>query len=122
LNVIKFFLGIVFKSPYNFTIVGCLEEHYGQDITKPILVNCISDMTPPDEKYGPFQNYFGIYQPSQDTYFYNFNKSSDHTALISVSMALIILDSNYTPDMGPAAIQMNAFDSGKVIKRNCNYI
>ncbi|CAB4416561.1 unnamed protein product [Rhizophagus irregularis] len=101
----------IFKSEYNFTIAGCIEEHYTQDF-KSSMVNCISDMTHPDEKRGPSQAYFGTYQPSKDTFFYTFNKSSDHTLTGSVVIGLIILDTNYTFASSQALIQIVAFDSG----------
>lgn len=77
------------------------------------MVNCISDMTHPDEKRGPSQAYFGTYQPSKDTFFYTFNKSSDHTLTGSVVIGLIVLDTNYTSASNQALIQIVAFDSGK---------
>ncbi|CAB4495224.1 uncharacterized protein OCT59_010266 [Rhizophagus irregularis] len=101
----------IFKSEYNFTIAGCIEEHYTQDF-KSSMVNCISDMTHPDEKRGPSQAYFGTYQPSKDTFFYTFNKSSDHTLTGSVVIGLIVLDTNYTSASNQALIQIVAFDSG----------
>ncbi|UZN99230.1 uncharacterized protein OCT59_000510 [Rhizophagus irregularis] len=70
----------IFKSDYNFTIITCLENH----------INYKSDITHPDETYGPSQLYLGFYQPSP------------------------VNDDNYTPDQPVQAI--TAFDSGKVIK------
>ncbi|CAB4493426.1 unnamed protein product [Rhizophagus irregularis] len=73
----------IFKSDYNFTIITCLENH----------INYKSDITHPDETYGPSQLYLGFYQPSP------------------------VNDDNYTPDQPvQAIIDITAFDSGKVIK------
>ncbi|RGB29339.1 hypothetical protein C1646_766736 [Rhizophagus diaphanus] len=109
----------IFKSEFNFTIVACIEEHNTQDF-KTSMVNCISDMTHPDEKRGPSQAYFGTYQPSKDTFFYTFNKSSDHTLMSSIVIGLIILDTNYTSASSQALVQIVAFDSG--YKTPINYI
>ncbi|GBC04962.1 hypothetical protein RclHR1_05970019 [Rhizophagus clarus] len=62
----------------------------------------MSDTTHPDEKYGPAQNYFGSYQPSQDVRFFsNLNESTSYSAMTTVSISLIINDNNYTSDAQP---------------------
>ncbi|RGB29338.1 hypothetical protein C1646_766735 [Rhizophagus diaphanus] len=67
-------------------------------ISDPKMVDCMSDMTLPDIKYGSIQVYLGAYQPSQDIMFYNLTN-----------------DSNYTSDeLFQPSFEINAFDSGLI--------
>ncbi|GBC48025.2 hypothetical protein GLOIN_2v1776888 [Rhizophagus irregularis DAOM 181602=DAOM 197198] len=76
----------IFKSDYNFTIITCLENH----------INYKSDITHPDETYGPSQLYLGFYQPSPGVFFYEYNEPDEMIDLII--MVLVVNDDNYTPD------------------------
>ncbi|RIA80028.1 hypothetical protein C1645_839422 [Glomus cerebriforme] len=55
---------VIFQSPYNFTL-SCTENRITLNLnaTSP---DCTSDITQPDEKYGPGSFYYGFYQPSED--------------------------------------------------------
>uniref|UniRef100_U9TSF4 Uncharacterized protein n=1 Tax=Rhizophagus irregularis (strain DAOM 181602 / DAOM 197198 / MUCL 43194) TaxID=747089 RepID=U9TSF4_RHIID len=102
----------IFKSDYNFTIITCLENHIKINATQSTHVDYKSDITHPDETYGPSQLYLGFYQPSPGVFFYEYNEPDEMIDLII--MVLVVNDDNYTPDQPVQAI--TAFDSGKVIK------
>lgn len=55
-----------------------------------------SDITHPDETYGPSQLYLGFYQPSPGVFFYEYNEPDEMIDLII--MVLVVNDDNYTPD------------------------
>ncbi|RIA80027.1 hypothetical protein C1645_745531 [Glomus cerebriforme] len=69
------------------------------------MVICDSDITQPNEKYGPDQFYFGFYQPSQDDLF---NKL-DYPLLKNIIISFGIIDNNYKA--GANQPEMFAFDS-----------
>jgi hypothetical protein len=83
--------------------------------TNPTLVDCMKDITHPDEKYGLFQHHYGTYQPSQDVIFSNYSKSNDYTGIMTLMIMLSINDENYKPavnNMLGNAFDIAAFDSG----------
>ncbi|GBC04955.1 hypothetical protein RclHR1_05970012 [Rhizophagus clarus] len=91
---------------------NCLEEYYKINDTQPTMEDCMSDITHPDEKYGPSQLYFGTYQPSPGVLFYDYKKSNDYSAMMSLGIVLVINDDSYTPDKATQAmIETIAFDS-----------
>ncbi|CAB4386958.1 unnamed protein product [Rhizophagus irregularis] len=105
----------IVKSPYNFTIT-CTEFYFrngsSDPSSDPKMVDCMSDMTLPDVKYGSIQVYLGAYQPSQDIMFYNFSESNNLYGLTSIMIDLITNDSNYTSDeLFQPSFEINAFDS-----------
>ncbi|CAG8663685.1 8467_t:CDS:2 [Rhizophagus irregularis] len=100
----------IFKSDYNFTIITCLENHIKINATQSTHVDYKSDITHPDETYGPSQLYLGFYQPSPGVFFYEYNEPDEMIDLII--MVLVVNDDNYTPDQPVQAI--TAFDSGGV--------
>ncbi|RIA80025.1 hypothetical protein C1645_839419 [Glomus cerebriforme] len=97
----------IFTSKYNF-ILNCLKAYYKVNDTAT-MVDCASDITQLDGKYGPDQFYFGFYQPSQDILFHKFKKSNDYTSLISIDLGFGIIDNNYIPGADLPGIL--AFDS-----------
>ncbi|PKC60138.1 hypothetical protein RhiirA1_468468 [Rhizophagus irregularis] len=100
----------IFKSNFNFTITTCHEEYYQINATQPTSVDCKSDITHPDEKYGPAQLYFGFYQPSPDVFFYKYDSKA--SGMMYLNIVLVINDVNYTPDQPiQAMIDIIAFDS-----------
>ncbi|RGB28215.1 hypothetical protein C1646_768108 [Rhizophagus diaphanus] len=100
----------IFKSEYNFTIPFCLEDHYRINATQSTTVDCMSDITHPDEKYGPSQLYFGFYQPSPGVFFHEYSSSKESVMYLGIS--LVINDVNYIPDQTvQAKIEIMAFDS-----------
>ncbi|PKY41823.1 hypothetical protein RhiirA4_441558 [Rhizophagus irregularis] len=84
-------------------------------LLKLMLHNLLkSDITHPDETYGPSQLYLGFYQPSPGVFFYEYNEPDEMIDLII--MVLVVNDDNYTPDQPvQAIIDITAFDSGKEI-------
>ncbi|PKK76160.1 hypothetical protein RhiirC2_845429 [Rhizophagus irregularis] len=99
----------IFKSDYNFTIITCLENHIKINATQSTHVDYKSDITHPDETYGPSQLYLGFYQPSPGVFFYEYNEPDEMIDLII--MVLVVNDDNYTPDQPvQAIIDITAFD------------
>ncbi|CAB4493425.1 unnamed protein product [Rhizophagus irregularis] len=102
----------IFKSDYNFTIITCLENH----------INYKSDITHPDETYGPSQLYLGFYQPSPGVFFYEYNEPDEMIDLIIMVKLLNYDNSIITMNMYALVLNQEFIRSSWMNDFEVNYI